>query len=102
MRNTHSIAVIGEGFSYFADGIPNDHECNSKGDWIYITASGKVIHWYTFRKWASYTSQYRNRLIEEYQDRIGDPILQGSVTCSICKEAAINQINDWIWNDYGK
>lgn len=89
--NTHSAHIITEGFSAFIDGIPNDHECDSKGDAILIAQSGKVIYWHTYRQWASYTSEMRDRLVYEYHLKIDDPIRAGSVTCSVCKEAAINQ-----------
>lgn len=91
MRNTHSAFIAGNGFSAFIDGIPNDHECDSKGDIIYRTASGKTVHWYTVRKWAHLTTEAREPLLYKHFNEIEDPICAGSVTCSICKEAAINQ-----------
>lgn len=53
MNNTHSAHIITESFSAFIDGIPNDHECDGKGDPILIAQSGKVIYWHTYRQWAS-------------------------------------------------
>lgn len=86
--NTHSAHIIGKGFSAFIDGIPNDHECDSKGDEVFESVSGKRIYWHTYRKWASYTAEMRNRLIYEHHNKIDDPIIMGSVSCSICGQVA--------------
>lgn len=91
MRNTHSEIIIAGDFRYFADGIPNDHECDSKGDVHYWTASGKHVTWHTQRQWAHLTTQAREPLLYAYYERIGDPICSGSVSCSICKQSALNQ-----------
>lgn len=91
MRNTHSAFIAGNGFSAFIDGMPNNHECDSKGDVHYWTASGKHVTWYTQKQWAHLTTEAREPLLYAYYDKIGDPICSGSVSCSICKEAAINQ-----------
>jgi hypothetical protein len=91
MRNTHSAFIAGDGFSAFIDGIPNDHECDSKGDAVYITKSGKRVYWHTIRKWASLTSEARLPLLEKHFREIDDPILGGSCTCSKCGSVAIDQ-----------
>lgn len=87
----HSGIIVGKGFSAFIDGIPNDHQCNSDGDTVYETKSGKRITWNTHREWASMTTMARQPLIFAYYDSIGDPILGASVSCSICKSVAIDQ-----------
>lgn len=91
MRNTHGVFIVGEGFSAFIDGIPNDHECDSKGDIIYTTVSGKVVTWHTVRKWAHLTNEAREPLLYKHFEEIGDPINSGSVSCSICKQSALSQ-----------
>lgn len=91
MKNTHSTFISGNGFSAFIDGIPNDHECDSSGDVHYWTASGKHVTWYTQRQWAHLTTEAREPLLYAHYNKIGDPICSASVSCSICKEAAINQ-----------
>lgn len=90
MRNTHSAFIVGDNFSAFIDGIPNDHECNSNGDMVYESASGKRIYWHTYKQWASYTHTMREPLIYAYHDAISDPITMGSCSCSICKSPAID------------
>ncbi len=88
MRSGH-ISV--KGLSIFIDEMKPDHECNSDGDILYITASGKRISWNTHKNWASLTTMARGPLIYAHYDDIGDPICSESVSCSICKESAIDQ-----------
>lgn len=82
--NTHSEVFIGEGFSYFADGVPDRCEHNYTGATYFVTLSGKVIYWHTYRQWASYTSMMRDPLIFQYQLDQDDPVRECGVTCSKC------------------
>lgn len=91
MKNTHSTFIADNGFSAFIDGIPNDRECDSRGDIHYRTASGKHVTWYTQRQWAHLTTEAREPLLYAHYAAIGDQICSGSVSCSICKEPAICQ-----------
>lgn len=98
MKNTHSAFIAGNGFSAFIafiDGIPNDHDCDDKGDIIYRTASGKTVYWHTVRKWVHLTTEAREPLLYKHFDSIEDPICSGSVSCSICKQAAMDNL---IWS----
>lgn len=97
MRNTHSAFIAGNGFSAFIDGIPNDHECDDKGDIVYRTASGKTVYWHTVRKWAHLTTEAREPLLHKHFEQLDDPICSGSVSCSICKQAAMDNMNI-IWS----
>ncbi len=83
--------ISGKGFSAFIDGMKPDHECNSNGDVLYITASGKRVTWNTHKNWASLTTMARRPLIYAHYSDIEDPICAESVSCSICKEVAIDQ-----------
>jgi transposase len=96
--NTHGEFIqLPNGAHAFIDAVPNTHQCNSAGEPAYWTASGKRIWWYTVRKWAHLTWEARTPLIEEHFRRLEDPICSGSVTCSICGEAAIDQWRDLQW-----
>lgn len=77
----------------FIDGITTGHTCKWDGDAVFVSASGKIIHWHTYRQWASYPGAARERLIYEHHNRIEDPIAQGGATCSICK-AMFNPVWD--------
>ncbi len=92
MRHTHGEFIVGNGFSAFIDGVPNDHECDDKGDVVYTTYSGRVIRWYTIRKWAHLTTEARDPLLHKHFEEIGDPINSGSVSCSICKQSMLSQM----------
>ncbi len=83
-------ALIGT-VTMFIDGMPADHECNSNGDMVYETASGKRIYWNTHKQWASFTTMARQPILLAHYEDIGDPILMHSVSCSICKQAAFDQ-----------
>lgn len=74
-----------DGGHAFIDGIPDtcDHDYS---DNVFITVSGKVIHWHTYRQWARFTSEMRNRLIHDHQNEIGDPIQIGTSECRKCKK----------------
>jgi hypothetical protein len=63
------------GGNAFVDGLKQDHECDSKGDTVYQTASGKMVYWYTQRKWAHLTTKARAPLLYAYYDSIDDPDL---------------------------
>lgn len=76
-----------DGATAFIDGIKGGHECNMDGDPIYTTRSGDRIYWHTYRPWASYTTQMRERLILQHHEEILDPIVETTCTCSICKSA---------------
>lgn len=83
---THSAIVqLYEGCVAFIDGIPDtcDHDYS---DEVFIARSGKVIHWYTYRQWARFTSTMRNSLIHEHHNKIDDPILIGTSECKKCKK----------------
>lgn len=83
---THSAFIQFEnGARAFVDGIPDT--CKHKEfDEVFQSASGKMIYWHTYRRWASYTSTMRNRLIYEYHDSINDPIVMGTSQCRHCKK----------------
>lgn len=84
--NTHSAIIIfpkGLGKA-FIDGIPDTCDHDYTGATVFTTASGKVIHWHTFRRWASFTSMARDPLIMEHQEEQGDPVVSAAVTCSKC------------------
>ncbi len=80
--------ITGKGFSAFVDGMPSDHECDSNGDMVYATRSGKRIYWNTHKEWAGMTTMAREPLIFAHYDSIDDPILMCSTSCSICKSVA--------------
>ena len=73
-------------------GLPKDHICDDKGDMVYTTESGKTITWNTFRKLACFTEKFREGEILKKQYEEGDPVISGSVTCSIC---GISKIDDY-------
>lgn len=83
---THSAFIQFPGGGHaFIDGIPDTCEHDYK-DEVFISASGKVIHWHTYRQWARFTAPIRNRLIYEHHDKIGDPITTGTSECRKCKK----------------
>lgn len=67
------------------------HVCNDNGEPLIQSASGKIIHWYTYRKWASYCWDARRELIYEHHNKIDDPIVLESCTCSICGSSAFGR-----------
>lgn len=86
-NNTHSAFIqISKDSHAFIDGIPDKCEHDWTGDEVLFTKSGKTIYWHTYRQWARYNSQMRNRLIYEYHNSIDDPICGGAVTCKKCKK----------------
>ena len=85
-----SAIIIGKGFHAFIDGIKQNHICDSHGDILYVTASGKRITWNTHKKWASLTTMARRPLLYEYYAGLGDQICCESSSCSICKEASVD------------
>lgn len=93
----NSAFIQGDGFTAFIDGLPADHECDSKGDVVYQTKSGKRVYWHTIRKWAHLTTEARDPLLHKHFNDIEDPICAGSVSCSICKQAAMDS-RDIIWS----
>lgn len=82
--NTHSVVLIGEDFSMFIDGIPDDCDHVWNGATVFETASGKVIYWHTFRSLATYTSMARDPLIIAHQQNEGDPVTMCTGSCSKC------------------
>ncbi len=76
---------LGNGVIGFIDG-PNGCKHVWKGDVIYYTQSGKRITPYTHMKWVSYTSEFREILIYEHYEMIGDPIVEMCSTCKKCKK----------------
>lgn len=88
--NTHSAFISGKikgvRFSAFVDGIPDKCKHKWNGDTVMFTESGKEIHWYTYRQWASYTDQMRRPLVYKYQEEILDPIRGETTSCSKCKK----------------
>jgi hypothetical protein len=85
--DTHSafIAFPGGGHA-FIDGIPDTCEHDWNGDPVYVSRSGKVVYWHTYRQWASLCSDARARLIQEYHFSIEDPIVQAASSCRKCKK----------------
>ncbi len=80
---THSAFGSFDGGTFFIDGIPDT--CEHKYiDEVFITASGKEIHWYTFKQWASYTAPMRNDLIYRWSIENDDPIIEGTTECRKC------------------
>jgi len=92
MIHTHSISIPG---LLYIDGIPNDHECDSDGDRVYQTKSGKRVTWNTHKKWAGLTTMAREPILFAHYDAEMDPILSCSVSCSKCKGVLMNQMA-WI------
>ena len=85
-HNTHSETHLIEGTVIHIDGVPDT--CNHKwnGDTVFISQSGKRVEWHTYHQWRTCTSEFRNRLIQEYHQEIEDPIVGGWSTCSKCKK----------------
>lgn len=86
-ENTHGeMMVLPGGMIAFVDGIPDtcDHDWN--GDVVLQSASGKMIYWHTYRKWASLCTDARRRLIYDYHSEIGDPIIMETGSCRKCKK----------------
>jgi len=84
--NTHGAFIPLPGGNAFIDGIPDQCEHDYSGDAVHFTQSGKTIYWHTYRQWASYTAEMRDRLIYEYHEQIDDPIVGGAITCRKCKK----------------
>lgn len=80
---THSAFGSFDDGTFFIDGISDTCKHEYKDD-VFITASGKVIHWYTFRKWASFTAAMRNNLIQQWSIDNDDPIVEGTSECRKC------------------
>ncbi len=80
---THGAHGSYNGMSFFIDGIPDTCKHDYSDD-VFISASGKVIHWHTYRQWARFTSQMRNRLIQEHHNKIDDPIAEYTSECRKC------------------
>lgn len=81
---THGAVIrLSEDSIMFVDGIPDQCQHDYKDD-VFISASGKVIHWHTYRQWASYTAQMRNQLIMQHHYDIEDPIVEGTAECRKC------------------
>jgi len=98
MHNSKSAIIqVGQGLA-FIDG--RDHVCDSRGDIIYETASGRIVYWHTQRQWAHLTTEAREPLLYAHYQKIDDPICAGSVSCSVCKEAAMHTAvwEDWYWS----
>lgn len=85
-NNTHGEFISGNGFSAFVDGMPDtcDHDWN--GDVIMQSTSGKIIYWYTYRKWASLTTQARRQLVYQHHYELDDHIIMETSSCSKCKK----------------
>lgn len=81
---SRSAFISGDWFSAFIDGMPDNCEHDFK-DEVFISKSGKVIRWHTYRQWASYTSGMRRELIINHHEEIDDPILTGTSECRKCK-----------------
>jgi hypothetical protein len=87
MTDTHAdLITLPDGSTAFIDGLPDACPHDWNGDAVHFTASGRVIHWHTFRAWASYTAQLRDELIHAHQNQIGDPVVGSAVTCSKCRK----------------
>lgn len=79
--DTHSLIIPGLAF---IDGIPDKCQHEWNGPAYYVTKSGKFIEYSTFKEWIPYTDQYRQRVVNEYFHRLGDPIQECGATCSKC------------------
>ena len=85
--NTHDeIYKIKNGGYVFMSGVPDECEHDWTGDTEFVSKSGRVIKWHTYKQWAGYTSELRDKLIQEHHIEIDDPIIQGGVTCRKCKK----------------
>lgn len=83
IQETHSEFIqIGE-IGAFIDGTPDTCQHEYK-DEVFITASGKEIHWHTFRQWASLTAPMRNDLIYKWSVENDDPIVCATSECRKC------------------
>lgn len=92
---THGAFIyLGDGAHAFIDGIPDtcDHDYS---DEVFISKSGKVIHWHTYRQWARFNSDMRRDLIFEHHDKIDDPILTGTSECRKCHKIYSPPIHDF-------
>ena len=95
MSNTHSAFIkLSDDSHAFIDGIPDKCQHKWNGDRIYYAASGKTIYWHTYRQWASFTSQARESLIYSHHAHIEDPIIGGTICCSLCKKPFSPEILD--------
>lgn len=93
--NHHSLAIpLPGGGAAFIDGIPDECQHDYTGDTVMVSSKGKVIFWHTYRQWASYTEDYRRRLIYEYHEEMEDPIVEETVTCRKCKKPFTLPIHD--------
>ena len=94
MSNTHEefVSLPGGGHA-FITGVPDECEHDWTGDEYFISQSGKLILWHTYRKWASLISQDRSRKIHKHHMDIDDPIIEGGVTCKKCKKLFKPDIN---------
>lgn len=85
--DTHSAFIqISKDSHAFIDGITDNCEHDWTGDEVLFSKSGKTIYWHTYKQWARFNSEMRNRLIHEYHNNIDDPIVGGAVTCKKCKK----------------
>jgi len=84
--NTHGEVIKLEHGIAFIDGVTDKCPHNGRRDSVYQSASGKLIFWHTYRKWASLTTEARDKLIHDYHNSIEDPIVMGTSQCSLCKK----------------
>ena len=99
MRNNTESAFItckldGQPFSAFVDGMPANHEHDSKGDLVYYTSSGKRLAWNTHKEYASFTTEFRAILLHAKYEALEDQITSCTTTCSKC---GIEAIMDAYW-----
>lgn len=80
----NTFIVFEDGTSVFIDGGKCCENNDWKGDPIFYSKSGKRITPYTYLKWASYTSRFRQMLIYLHHDEIDDPIVEMTSTCKKC------------------
>lgn len=82
-EETHGAMIrIGDSVC-FIDGIPDTCQHEYKDD-VFITASGRVIHWHTFRQWASFCAPMRNYLIQQWCIDNDENIVEGTSECRKC------------------
>jgi hypothetical protein len=93
-NNTHGAFIAGNGLNAFVDGIPDTCDHNWDGDTIMQSASSKMIYWHTYRKWASFVTKLRTRLVHRHHEEIEDPIVMETVSCSKCKKVFSPQMFD--------
>lgn len=74
---------LGNGMTAFIDG-PDECQHKWNGPSIMYSSKGLRITPYTYMKWVSYTSSYRDGLVYQHHEDIFDPIVMCTSSCSKC------------------